>query len=280
MLAYPALLTKTSRRPNSRTAVWTAAVAAPGSVTSRVTARTRPPWFSARSFSEPVLRAVATRLSPASSTASASRRPKPRELPVIIQVLVMSWSLPGCGSPGPGRSGEPAAVDGEVGAGDVAGLVGEQEADRGRDLLWQAGPAHRDRPGELGGVAVAGVEHRGRDDTRLQLVDPDAVLAVVDGSRPGQAADAVLGRGVPGAGQLAAVGENARHVHDRAAPGLEHRRHLVVHAVEQAGQVDADDVVPGIDGHLVRDRGGPGDPRVVDREVQPAELADGLLDRV
>src|ERR1700722_1758052 len=53
---------------------------------------TRSPAFWARSSISPVLRAVATRLSPAIKTASASARPSPREHPVISQVFGMWFS--------------------------------------------------------------------------------------------------------------------------------------------------------------------------------------------
>ena len=45
-----------------------------------------------------------------------------------------------------GSGGEPAAVDDDVGAGDVGGLVAGQEQGGVADILGLAGAAERDRP--------------------------------------------------------------------------------------------------------------------------------------
>ena len=58
-------------------------------MTSSATARARSGWRSTRSCTCVGSRAVATTLWPAARTASASARPRPRELPVMSQVWVM-----------------------------------------------------------------------------------------------------------------------------------------------------------------------------------------------
>jgi hypothetical protein len=70
-----------------------AAVTAALSVTSRGSGKIASPWAAARPDREPVSRAVAATLSPRDSAASANRRPKPREEPVMNQVLLMEAPL-------------------------------------------------------------------------------------------------------------------------------------------------------------------------------------------
>ena len=77
-------------------------------------------------------------------------------------------------------SGEEAAVDGEVGAGDVGGIAGEQERDggggfsRGADAL-EGDAAVGDGLGALG----VGLGELGVNDAWLEFVDPDATGGVV-----------------------------------------------------------------------------------------------------
>ncbi len=93
MSPYPALLTSTSSRPNAFVATATASTAACSLVTSSATVRTWSPYRSIRSASCAGLRAVATSLWPAASTASASARPRPRELPVINHTCDIGLTL-------------------------------------------------------------------------------------------------------------------------------------------------------------------------------------------
>src|SRR5919198_1988343 len=96
-----------------------------------------------------------------------------------------------------GGSGQKAAVDSDVGAGDVGGLVGQQERDHGRDLPTAARAPQRYSVGRDGCRALrVGGGHLGVDDAGLKFDDADALRAVVLGSAACQAADAVLGAGV------------------------------------------------------------------------------------
>src|ERR1700712_4611699 len=84
-----------SRRPKCPAACWTAAKSAARSVTSSSIGRVDSPYWDTRSSSVEVSRAVAATWSPRSRAAMAHSRPKPRELPVMNQVLedVMSTTL-------------------------------------------------------------------------------------------------------------------------------------------------------------------------------------------
>jgi len=87
----------------------------------------------------------------------------------------------------------------------------------------------------------------------------------------------VLRAGVVG-GRAAAVGEDARDVDDGAAAGGEDRGDLVLHRVEQAGQVHVDHLVPFV-GAQVRDAFEvAAHAGVVDAVVKGAELRDGVID--
>src|SRR5215470_1995347 len=90
---YPALLTKTSNRPKTSTALATAAFAAASSETSRAAVDARSPYRSTRSFNRCGSRAVASRRSPDARTASAISRPKPLALPVTNHTLDMRTSV-------------------------------------------------------------------------------------------------------------------------------------------------------------------------------------------
>src|ERR1700748_3319896 len=89
-------------------------------------------------------------------------------------------------------SGKEAAVDGDVGAGDVGGVGGEQERDDGRDLVAGGGAPQRDCGGRdrCRSVGVGG-SHLGVDHAGLEFDDADALLAVVLRRAAGQAAAAV-----------------------------------------------------------------------------------------
>src|SRR5580704_7116445 len=111
------------------------------------------------------------------------------------------------------RSHAHAAVDGQAGAGDEAGRVGGEEhhrvghvrdlaeaamrgeADHGADALFQA----REQP-ECHHVLGELVAHLGRDQARVNAVNPDSVteLAGFHGGHPGQPVDRGFGRGVDG----------------------------------------------------------------------------------
>ena len=97
----------------------------------------------------------------------------------------------------------------------------------------------------------------------------------------GQADDAVLGRAV---GRRADAADQARgggQVDDRAAaPLLEHLGDLVLHAQPDAAQIDADDAIEFIVGHLIHPQRRPLDRCDVRGAVQPAVTRNRALDQL
>ena len=93
-------------------------------------------------------------------------------------------------------AGQVAAVDRELGAGDVAGLVGGEEQDDRGDVVDRADPLERQVLVErrLGLVHALEPGHRRVDAARVHRVHPDAVAAEVDGGRLGQAPHRPLAR--------------------------------------------------------------------------------------
>src|SRR5690606_12537542 len=67
------------------------------------------------------------------------------------------------------------------------------------------------------------------------------------------------------------LAEDRGHVDDGATAGRLHRRELVAHGEEHAGQVDPDHLLPAVQRILAHGRGRAADPRVVHGDVQPAE---------
>src|SRR3954470_11988620 len=84
----------------------------------------------------------------------------------------------------------PTAVHTENLPGDVAGLLGDQECARRRDVFRPSHPAyrrHRDRPLYIGVAALLGTaQHRGVDETRRHGVHGDAGRPVLQRQRFGQ----------------------------------------------------------------------------------------------
>src|SRR4029079_4188634 len=115
-------------RPNSATANSTAATAASASVTSSRNTRARSSFPSMSACNCSGCRAVATTRSPWASTARTNSAPKPRELPVINQTLLMSLLLSG-------HTADGAAVDAGVRTVDGAGVHAGEEDHRGGELL-------------------------------------------------------------------------------------------------------------------------------------------------
>src|SRR4029078_8664553 len=69
------------------------------------------------------------------------------------------------------------AVDGDVGAGDVAGFLRREEGDDCRNRPGLREPAHRDRGNDLLADFLADREHHvGLDVSRRHRVDGDALL--------------------------------------------------------------------------------------------------------
>ncbi len=131
-------------------------------------------------------------------------------------------------------------------------------------------------------------EHVGGDEAGGDGVDgqPDPVaeraLGAVEledgllGQRLGQAEHAGLGGGVVDLADVAGLADDRGHVDDPAGAADDHVLDRGLGHVKGSGQVDRDDLLPVIVGHLGH---GPvnGDPGVVHQDVDPAVLADHLM---
>src|SRR5437660_4996363 len=109
-------------------------------------------------------------------------------------------------------------------------------------------------------------------------VDADVPRGVVEGRRPGEADYAVLGGGIRGVALDADDPGTRGGVHDRPAALLEDQGDLILHAQEDAAEIDVEDPVPLL---LVQFRGRCQfllfDAGVVEGEVQPPEHLNGLF---
>src|SRR5215469_4651248 len=211
----PALFTRMSSRPNSRSAVASRSCAVDHSPMSPVLVTALPPaaLISAAVSSAPFRSmSLMTRLAPAAASPRASARPIPWPAPVTIaarpsrltaSVIPAPLSVPG--------SGQHAAIDHELAACAVGRLIrGEVDHQMG-DLRRLRETRYRQRPHEV--LAVWDVRkllerrrgHCRHDAARVYRVDADAELAELLGSRPGDAADPELagavGRQAGGSGE-------------------------------------------------------------------------------
>ncbi len=163
-----------------------------------------------------------------------------------------------------------ASVDEQFGATDVGGLVGQQEQDRGGDVLGCPQASQRDAAGPLPPDVAVGIDrlgHAGIDQPGGDRVAADLIGTPFQRHLPGEQCDAGLGRAV-GAG----VGTGGDPVHGchgdqrSSGPCGDHASGDGAGRDEGAGQVDIDDGPPILDG----DRGQrtePHDARVGDQPV-------------
>src|SRR6185312_5328459 len=121
-------------RPNSATANSTAATAASASVTSSRNTRARSSLPAMSTCNCSGCRAVATTRSPWASTARTNSAPKPRELPVMNQTLLISLLLSD-------HTADGAAVYADIRTAEVAGVHAGEEDHRGGDLVLPPEPA-------------------------------------------------------------------------------------------------------------------------------------------
>ena len=148
---------------------------------------------------------------------------------------------------------------------------------------WSSGSPRRptrrpDRPE----VPAAGVEGLVVDLLRLREVGPDAVDAHaapgdVDGEALGEVDHRGLERAVHGIGRVAARAFDRRHVDDRAALLLEHRRQERVRDPEDVEQVDLVELLPHLGLALVERPHAQVVPDVVHEHVDASVRAEHVL---
>ena len=73
--------------------------------------------------------------------------------------------------------------------------------------------------------------------------------------------------------------QDRRHVHDRPAPGLQHRRDLPAHPMKDAVQVDVDHPPPGVRRIRARGQVWAADTGIVDSHVQAAAAGPGKINQ-
>jgi hypothetical protein len=112
----------------------------------------------------------------------------------------------------------------------------------------------------------------------VHAVDPDHVRGQLQGQRPHEPDDAVLGRVVvPDVRQRLQPGRRAGQ-DDRPAAGRAQVRDRRLGGVPDPGQVDVDHVLPLGIGQLL-ERSEAEDPRVGGHDVQPPELGHAVVER-
>src|SRR5215213_2646855 len=230
---------------------------------------------------------------PSSSPPQAA---SPRLRTVRRAVMRMSWRasrttysdrLGGCRllrTIGSGAEAD-SAVDIQRLAGDIRRLIACKETDCSRDVLREPGATDgvglRVEPAELGDVQLEpgsrGVGHLGRDETGRDGVGVDSERAELDAEGPGEALHTHLGGRVVGLTAIAERGD-ARDVHDLAVLLLDEVLLSSLGHQERTLEVHAHDQVPVLLGHL-EEQVVASDPRVVDEDVDPAQLSDDPLDR-
>src|SRR6266404_2983386 len=200
-----------------------------------------------------------------------------------ISTTAIRHCLMGDSSVGSGLLGQRAAVDDQLAAGHVGGVVGGEVEHRAHDLGDGAHPAQGHAlEALLHGVAVAegAVEHLGVDRARVDRVAADLVLGVLGRGHLGEEPDGALARRVGGllVQRLADAGHRG-DVDDRAAARAAHGRDRVLGAEEDALGVDRHHLVPLRDGALLDRHLGDHDGRVVDQDVEPPVAIERGLHR-
>ena len=171
-----------------------------------------------------------------------------------------------------------AAVHGHRRAGDEIGLVRDQEQHRAHDVVGLAEAADGNAIDDLLQHLLGHrAHHVGVDVARRDGVHGDVDLGPFLRQRLGEAVDAGLGRRVVHLAVLAGLAVDRADVHDAPELALAHALDDVAAHVEAAGQVGADDLVPGIEAHLVQ-RAVPGDAGVVHQHLDRAEVLLDALD--
>src|SRR5712692_3505151 len=299
-LSHPALFTRISSGPSSRSTVSTAAIALSRLVTSSRTARASPPpaLISSAVFAATAswISAIAT-FAPSSARRVAIARPIPCAAPVTIATLPLRRLIPDailCVTTSCPRSNRirswrsqpfsyrgPSAVDDKRRAGGERRVVTGEEQRHLRDLLGLADAVetrdslHRG----AGRLAAAHPPHHGRvDRARADCVDADVVAAVFERGDAGQRDHAGLGGAVSGRAFEADQSRDARGVDNRAAAVFDHVRQRVLHPQKDAAQVDRDYAVEVLFFHQCEKVAYSLDPGVVVEDVGRAEFFERRRD--
>jgi hypothetical protein len=191
------------------------------------------------------------------------------------------------------RAGEQAAVDVDLGAGDVARLVAGQHHGHGRHFVGQAeaaqrrvGHQRRHRGFALRAAAQHRLPHRGQDGRRVQAVaaDVQALRRAVQRHRLGVVAHRGLARRVGRRRRDADDARARRDVDDGAAAAAAHRADAVLAAQEHAVEVGAVHGLPVLQAGAFRVVGvarrlQAGDAGVVDEHVETAVAVQQLRHR-
>src|SRR5215470_558755 len=180
--------------------------------------------------------------------------------------------------------GHPAAVDHQVHAADVRGIIRGQERHRRGDITRLAQPAERGSAPDVraGFLPAAEVARRaGHDLARGDRVAHDPVAPVLDRDLAGQLDQPALADGVGGMARRAYHAVLRNDVDDPAADVAAERlgEHLPYHHAaeqERAFEVHRDDRVEVVVAGLQQRLGvGPGERRVVDHHVEASRALDG-----
>src|SRR5436309_2281629 len=142
-----------------------------------------------------------------------------------------------------------AAVDRDDAAGDVAGVVVGQESHRPGDLPGVAEAADGNGGDDLvEDVLGHGGHHLGVGVAGGDAVDGDAFAGDLEGEAFGEAEQSRFGGGVVGLADVAGLADHGAEGDDPAETVLQHVVEDRLGQVEGAGEVDAQDGVPVVDG--------------------------------
>src|SRR2546426_4325787 len=148
-----------------------------------------------------------------------------------------------------------AAIDADVGAGDVAGLVGREESHYSRDFLGAREATHGNRGDDLlADLGADRLHHVGLDVARRDGVDRHALAHHFLRQRLGEARHAGLRRRIVGLAELALDRVDRRDIDDAAPAALHHAVDHLARDVEDAVQVGVDHLHPVLLGHALEHR--------------------------
>src|SRR5487761_783593 len=250
-LSHPALFTRISIGPSSRSTRAAAASASSNFVTSSFTAIAFAPSArnsaAVRSAASVWISAIATD-APSSARRVAIARPIPCAAPVTIAIFPASRCDPIARPPALARN--PSAVDYEGRAGGEGRVVAGEEQCGARDFVGRSDSAEqRQAVVVLRGNAAFfrdPLDHRRVDHTGADAVGADIVPGVLERGDAGQRDYAGFRRAVGG---RALDRDDSRYrggVDDRAPAALYQMRQRVLHSKPHATQVDRDHAVEAL----------------------------------